>query len=170
MRGASWWLNGKESACQCRSSGLSYCSGKIPHAAKPVQQNSWASAPWPGSPDSWAHMLQLQEKPPQWEAHGLQPEGSPCLPHLEKSLQSNEDPVQPKKIQGFWPGTWFIAGIVQKEEWTFCILLLPTLRSEQTLQSVWFAFNPKLGRNGTEISWGEKSWNTIDLSSKFLPN
>ena len=33
MVGASWWLSGKESACQCRRPQFNLWSGKIPHAS-----------------------------------------------------------------------------------------------------------------------------------------
>ena len=33
MQGASWWLSGKESTCQCRRHGYNPWSGKIPHGA-----------------------------------------------------------------------------------------------------------------------------------------
>lgn len=49
-----------------------------------------------------------------------------------------------------------MAGKVQKEELIFCIFLLPTLRSEHTYDLLLFIFNLKLGRNGKEVSWGEK--------------
>ena len=74
------------------------CSG----ATKPMCHNYGACALEPGSHNYWAHMLQLlkpvcpkahalqQEKPPQWEA---------CVPQLEKSPSSNEDPAQPPKFK-----------------------------------------------------------------------
>ena len=55
-------------------------------AAKPLCRNCWAHALEP-------HALQ-QEKPPQWEAHTLQLERSPCSLQLEKT-----------HAQRRWPGT-----------------------------------------------------------------
>ena len=40
-----------------------------------------------------AHTRQ-EEKPPQWEAQAPQLGSSPCLLQLQKSLHSNEDPIQ----------------------------------------------------------------------------
>ena len=37
--GMPWWLNGKESTCQCWSLGFKPWSGKIPHATEPVHHN-----------------------------------------------------------------------------------------------------------------------------------
>ena len=36
MVGASWWLSGKESACQCRRPQFNPWSWKIPHTTEPL--------------------------------------------------------------------------------------------------------------------------------------
>ena len=97
LRRLPWWLSGKESTCQCRRHRVdSTCL----RTTKPVYHSYWASALWPRSCNSWAHVPQLlkpecprtcappQEKPLQWEAHASQ---------LEKSLQSNEDSTAKNK-------------------------------------------------------------------------
>ena len=78
-------------------------------ATKPVRHSYRARALQPGSHNYWAHRPQLpkpaclrvhalqQEKPLQGEAWASQLERSRSSPQLEKSLQSNEDPAQPKK-------------------------------------------------------------------------
>ena len=70
--GLPWWSSDKQSACQCRGHGFDPWSGKTPHAEE--QLSLWASAAEAHAP--WACALQ-QEKPLQWEARELQPEGSP---------------------------------------------------------------------------------------------
>ena len=54
----------------------------------------WACVWEHGSPNYWSP--RALEKPLQWEACALHLESSPCSPELEKSLNSKEDPVQPK--------------------------------------------------------------------------
>ena len=54
----SWWLSGKESACQCKRLVIdpwSMCLG----ANEPMCQNYWASALESRSHDHWVHMTQL---------------------------------------------------------------------------------------------------------------
>ena len=60
--GFSWWLSGKESACQCQRHGLDPRFGKIPptmEETKPMCHNYWACALEPGSDVYWAHGPQL---------------------------------------------------------------------------------------------------------------
>ena len=107
VQGLSWWLSGKESACQCRRHGFHPWSGRIPtlcRALGPLHHNYWACALEPGSRSCWIRVPQLlktkpfearawhQEKPPQWEALLL--ERSPRFLQLEESSRSNEDPAQ----------------------------------------------------------------------------
>ena len=51
-----WWLNGKESACQCSRDRFDSWSRKIPHATG--HGNYWACALEPRSRNNWTHMLQ----------------------------------------------------------------------------------------------------------------
>ena len=94
-----WWLSGTESACQC--------TGSIPGPGRfHMPQSNWARVPQLLSLCSRAGKPQLlkparprahtrqEEKPPQWEAQAPQLGSSPCLLQLQKSLHSNEDPVQ----------------------------------------------------------------------------
>ena len=107
-KGLPWRYSGKESACRCRRQQVGSliqkdhaCSG----AVETMSHNYWDFAVEPGSHNPWAHMLQLlkpegsgdvlhRDKPPQWEAHALQLESSPCLLQLEKSPCSSEYPAQ----------------------------------------------------------------------------
>ena len=123
VQGLSWWLSGKESACQCRRHGFNLWSGRIPthcRALGPRHYNYWACTLEPGSRSCWVRVPQLlktkpsearawqQEKPPQWEAHALLLERSARFLQLEESSGSNEDPAQSKinviknknKVQG----------------------------------------------------------------------
>ena len=74
-------------------------------ATKPMYHNYWAHAlQLPKPTCSRARVLQ-REKPSQWETRAPQLESSPHLPQLEKSLYSNEDPIQfkkKKKKSSFW--------------------------------------------------------------------
>ena len=80
-----------------------------PHGAtKLMSHNYWACALEPPSHNYWSpHATVIKSKrpracapqeetPPQWEAHSLQLESSPCSPQLDKGLHSKEDPAQPK--------------------------------------------------------------------------
>ena len=123
--GLSWWLSGKESACQSmqetRVWSLIWEDPTCQRATKPMCHNYWACALEPGSCTDWAHVPQLlrpacpqlqQEKSLQWEA---------CVPELERSLHSPEpkkspwnivDPAQPKintylkKCEESFPEIW----------------------------------------------------------------
>ena len=78
-------------------------------ATKPVHRNYWACALEPGNCNYWvlaSQVLRLMcpracalqhKKSPQWEAHPLQLQSSPCSLQLEKNPCSNKEPVQPKK-------------------------------------------------------------------------
>ena len=75
---------------------------------KPRHYDYWVCAPEPRSRSYWAQMLHLlrpahsracalqQGKWPQWEACAVQLKTSPCSLQLEKSLPSNNVPVQTK--------------------------------------------------------------------------
>ena len=118
--GLSWWLSGKESACQSmqetRVWSLIWEDPTCQGATKPMCHNYWACALEPGSRNYWAHEATAearapQEKPPQWEACAPQLESSPCYLQLEKSPSTSEDPAQPK-----------INKIIKKEEVATIIL------------------------------------------------
>ena len=92
--GLPWWLNDKESACQCRRHKLDPWSGKIPlvwqqlspyiTTIEPVLQSRYATSPeacMPQGPWSTRHATTVR---------------SPNLPQLEQSPRSNQDPEQPK--------------------------------------------------------------------------
>ena len=112
----SWWLSGKESACQCRRHGFDPWSRKTAHASEKLSlyQCYWASALGSGTTTTETIVLLLlkpahsrahspqQVKPTQWEAHTPQLESSPHWPQLEKSLRSNKDPAQPKNNNFFF--------------------------------------------------------------------
>ena len=99
--GLPWWLSGKEYACQCKKHRFSPLSEKIPRAVEWLSLCATTTEPvlWSRSHDYWVHVPQLlkpavsraralqQEKPAQREA---------CIPLVEESLCSNEDPVQSK--------------------------------------------------------------------------
>ena len=90
-------------------------------ATKPMCHNYWTCALEPVSHDYWARMLQLL-KPARLRAHAPNKRSycneksmyynyrKACSPQLEKSLNSNEDPAQPKlnkikiikKNTGYW--------------------------------------------------------------------
>ena len=72
-------------------------------ATKPMSHNYWASAPEPGTHNSWVHVLQLQkpehlepvlhkEKPPPWEAPTSRLERRPRSPQLEKAHVPQQRP------------------------------------------------------------------------------
>ena len=111
-QGLFYWLNGEESACWCRRHGFSPWSGKdltCRGANKLIHHNYWTCPLVPRSCNYWTYILQLlnpahpracalqREKPPQWEAHTLQLEGSPYLLQLEqRSHLSKANPAQSK--------------------------------------------------------------------------
>ena len=74
-QGFTWWLSGKESACQCRRYGFHPSSNKIPHGEQ--QLSLWATTTETrlqslGASTTEAPHLSAcapqQEKPWQWEA------------------------------------------------------------------------------------------------------
>ena len=73
-------------------------SRRTPHATeqlKLVRQNYWVYALEPGSFNYWAHAPQsLCSAAREATAMRRKLESSSCLPQLEKSLRSNEDPAQ----------------------------------------------------------------------------
>ena len=106
-----WWLNGKESACQCRRHRFDPWSREDPtccRATKPMYHNYWVCALEVRNLNYWSHVPQTlkpkllvacalqQEKPLQWETPTLQLEINPRLHQLQKSPCSNEDLAQPK--------------------------------------------------------------------------
>ena len=78
-----WWLSGKEPTCQHRRRGFNPWSGKVPHAAGQL-------SPAPQLLSLRSRAQEPQQKPLQLDAYA---------PQLQKSLQSNENPVQPKVIK-----------------------------------------------------------------------
>ena len=92
VQGLSWWLSGKESACQCRRHGFDPWSRRIPHcsgAAEPVSHNYWACAPEPGSYNYWS-LSPLEPMLHNKRSHSNEKplnhnQSSPCLPQLDKS-------------------------------------------------------------------------------------
>ena len=91
----SWWLRGKESACESRRCGFDSWSRKISHALEQPSLGSRAREPHLLQPTCPRACAMQQEKPQQGEAHASQ-QSSPGLPQLEKDPHSNEDPAQPK--------------------------------------------------------------------------
>ena len=67
-------------------------------AAQPVLWSLGAATPEPRCCNNWSPSILDpvlgNEKPPQWEAHTLQPERSPGSLQLEKSPHSTEDPAR----------------------------------------------------------------------------
>ena len=111
IKGLPWWLNGKESTCQCRRHGFNPCSGRIPRT--PEQLSPFATTTEAPRPRSCAPQ---QKKPLQSEACTLQLKRSLHLPQLEKNQCSNEDPAWPKNekkttklVYGVVP-TWILSG------------------------------------------------------------
>ena len=91
-RQLSWWLSGKESACQCWRHRFDPQSGMIQHTSEPLRpwaRNYWACTQEPRSSNHWPHGPQLlkpehfrastlqNEKPLQWEGRA---------PQLDRSL------------------------------------------------------------------------------------
>ena len=50
IAGLPWWLNGKESACQCRRHGFDPWSGKIPHTSEELSPCATTTEPVLWSP------------------------------------------------------------------------------------------------------------------------
>ena len=83
-KGASWWLSGKESACQYRRQfqPLILEDPTCHRATKPVHHNYWACALEPGSYNYWSpSALEPVLHSERWEARTPQRESSPRLPH-----------------------------------------------------------------------------------------
>ena len=91
--GLPWWLSGKESTCQCRRHRFNPWSRKIPRTMehlRPCAPQLLGLCSRAGSPNYWAHVLQLltsacpkacapqQEKPLQWVTHCNQRAGPAC--------------------------------------------------------------------------------------------
>ena len=79
----------RQSNYACAPQLLSLCS----RAQKPQPLNPHTAATEAHIPGAYAPQ---QGKPPQWETHASQLEGSPCSVQLEKSPRSSKDPAQSK--------------------------------------------------------------------------
>ena len=49
VEGLPWWLNGKESTCQCKRNGFDPSSGKIPYASEQLSQGAATTEPMCGN-------------------------------------------------------------------------------------------------------------------------
>ena len=81
-----WWLSGKEFAYQCRRHRFNPWSGNIPYVPqllKPV------------------HHRAATREVNGMRSHAPQLVSGSCLPQLEKTLHSKEDPAQPKNKSFF---------------------------------------------------------------------
>ena len=105
----SWWLGGKESACQCRRRRFHLWSRRIPASTERLSlRTTTEPVPEPRNCNSWAHMQQLS-KPCALEFmlfnrrghHNKKPKNhnlreASRSPQLQKTSRSNEDPAQPQ--------------------------------------------------------------------------
>ena len=96
--GLSWWLSGKESACQRRRQGFEPWFGKTPHTKK--QQSPRTTLLSPCATTAEAHVPEstcfaTREASPLRSCSTAM-KSSPYFLQLEKSPQSNEDSAQPK--------------------------------------------------------------------------
>ena len=106
VSGLPWWLSGKESLSQCRRHRFDPWYRKIPHA--PEQLSLCATATetvlWSLGAKTYLEPTHPRARaPPQEEpgqvGHVRYLDSSPSSPRLEKSLHSNQDPAQPKRIR-----------------------------------------------------------------------
>lgn len=97
--GLFWWFSGQESVCQCRRQGFDL--GSMPRSSQAhvpqlltlssTAQEAQLLKPWCSV---WPMLLNRRSH--EEEAHASQPESSPRVPELEKSLCGNEGPAEPK--------------------------------------------------------------------------
>ena len=108
-QGASCWLSGKESICQCRRHGFDPWSREIPHAEEQLSPyaTTTESALWSlGATNTEAHTPRgrapQQEKPLQWEAHAQQQEKARTQqrrPSTAKNKRIDKQKFFKKKMQ-----------------------------------------------------------------------
>ena len=95
--GLPWRLSGKESACQCRRHRFDPWSWKIPHVAEQLGPCATTIEPGALEPRLLSRRGHCSEKTSDHRERI-----APCLPQLEKSQCSNEDPEQPLKKKKIW--------------------------------------------------------------------